>query len=327
MINKNVIHKELLMEGESIYPFTFTVFTPTYCRGYCLERVYDSLKNQTFQDFEWLIVDDGSTDNTAELVKSWQKEGILPIHYEWQENRGKHIAFNRGVQLARGELFLTLDSDDACVPGALERFKFHRDAIPVNERAAFSGVTALCVDQSGKLIGDKFPLDVCDSDPIEMAYKYKVKGEKWGFHLTEVLKQFPFPELAAGKYVPESIVWDAIGKLYKTRFVNEPLRIYWIKESQSLYQFTHPDTFNSPFGFVLWHQSILNNHIRWFKHSPLHFFRSAVHYSRFSFHSGIKVSEQSSKLDNKFAKFLWLITMPLGFLTCIKDNIFASTKK
>jgi hypothetical protein len=138
------------------------------------------------------------------------------------------------VQLARGELFLTLDSDDACVPGALERFKFHRDAIPVNERAAFSGVTALCVDQSGKLIGDKFPLDVCDSDPIEMAYKYKVKGEKWGFHLTEVLKQFPFPELAAGKYVPESIVWDAIGKLYKTRFVNEPLRIYWIKESQSL---------------------------------------------------------------------------------------------
>ena len=75
----------------------FTVFTPTFNRAYTLPRVYESLKSQTFKNFEWLIVDDGSSDGTADLVKMWQNEGALTIRYFYQINRGKHIAINRGV--------------------------------------------------------------------------------------------------------------------------------------------------------------------------------------------------------------------------------------
>ena len=103
----------------------FTVFTPTYNRAYTLHRVYESLKAQTYRDFEWLIVDDGSNDNTRELIQKWQNESLFSIRYIYQQNSGKHIAFNRAVREAKGELFLTLDSDDACVEEALERFKYH----------------------------------------------------------------------------------------------------------------------------------------------------------------------------------------------------------
>lgn len=90
---------------------TFTVFTPTYNRAHTLLRVFSSLQAQTFQDFEWLIVDDGSTDGTEELIKHWGSESHFPVRYFKQENRGKHVAFNRGVREATGQFFLPLDSD------------------------------------------------------------------------------------------------------------------------------------------------------------------------------------------------------------------------
>ncbi len=159
-----------------------------------LRRVYESLRLQTFRDFEWLIVDDGSTDCTKELVEKWRTESSFPIRYIYQENRGKPAAFNQGVQKAQGELFLTLDSDDACVPQALERLKYHWDSIPTEKKDKFSAVTVLCKDQNGGLVGDKFPRDVLDSDSIELVFKYNVKGEKWGFHRTEVLRPLDFSQ-------------------------------------------------------------------------------------------------------------------------------------
>ena len=105
--------------------YIFTVFTPTYNRAHTLSRVYKSLADQTFKNFEWLIVDDGSTDGTKVLIEKWTEEASFPIRYFYQENQGKHIAHNLGVKKARGELFLSLDSDDTCVPEALERFNYH----------------------------------------------------------------------------------------------------------------------------------------------------------------------------------------------------------
>jgi len=112
----------------------FTLFTATFNRAHTLHRVYESLVCQTLRDFEWLIVDDGSTDSTREVVEGWQSEAAIPIRYYHQPNAGYHIAFNRGVELARGELFLSLGSDDACKPYALERFYHHWMAIPETER-------------------------------------------------------------------------------------------------------------------------------------------------------------------------------------------------
>src|SRR5664279_3180792 len=96
----------------------FTVFTGTRNRAHTLPRVYESLAGQTLRDFEWLIVDNESTDGTRQLVEGWQQEADFPIRYFWHENRGKHGSQNRAIGEARGELFVTLDSDDPCAPNA-----------------------------------------------------------------------------------------------------------------------------------------------------------------------------------------------------------------
>lgn len=204
----------------------FTVFTPTFNRAGLLGRVHRCLVSQTFRDFEWLIVDDGSSDGTADLVRRWQAENQVQIVYLYQENRGKHVAFNRGVDHARGRLFLTLDSDDSCVPEALALLWAHWESIPPRRRDEFSGVTCQCMDELGNVIGTPFPQPVTDAYPTEFLCKHRITGEKWGFHRTQVLREFPFPEIAGERFVPEGLVWNRIGRRYKQRFVSDPLRIY-----------------------------------------------------------------------------------------------------
>jgi glycosyltransferase involved in cell wall biosynthesis len=96
------------------------VFTPTYNPAHTLHRVFTSLCEQTFPEFEWLLVDDGSTDNIKEMIETWAKMADFPIRYFWQKNSGKHIAYNLGIREAHGQMFAVLDSDNAIVPNALQ---------------------------------------------------------------------------------------------------------------------------------------------------------------------------------------------------------------
>ena len=300
------------------YKYTFTVFTPIYNRAHTLHRVYESLKTQTLREFEWLIVDDGSTDDARTLIEKWRTEAAFPIRYVYQENQGKHVAFNHGVRLAEGELFLTLDSDDACVPDALERFKYHWDAIPSAELKRFSAVTALCMDQHGRIVGDKFPENITDSDSLEIHYKYKVKGEKWGFQTTAVLREFLFPLYDDLKFVPEGIIWSAIARKYKTRFVNETLRIYWLEDKNNADRLSklNPSTAK---GRSLYHKTVLNEHLDWFTYSPMSFIRSSINFSRYSFYAGIGLRKQAGQLRS-CPRLLWFVLLPVGFLVYLGER-------
>ena len=299
--------------------YSFTVFTAAYNRAHTLHRAYESLQSQTFRDFEWLVIDDGSQDGTAALVAGWQRENQFPIRYVAQPNLGKPSAFNRAVQLARGELFLTLDSDDACVSTALERFKHHWDSIPAAERGKYSAVTALCMDQDGTLLGNRYPADVLDSDPVELVYRFRVHGEKWGFQRTDVLKEFPFPSVSRARIVPENVVWDAIGQRYRTRYVNEVLRIYWIQHGPDSTQVSYsPPATHAP-GLAFWHRTILNTHMKWLRYAPDKLFRSAVHYTRFSAHSGDGPRQQLRQLTNRRARALWTLAAPIGYAVFARD--------
>jgi glycosyltransferase involved in cell wall biosynthesis len=298
--------------------YLFTVFTPSYNRARTLPRVYESLQRQTFRDFEWLIVDDGSSDGTGELISQWQAESNFPIRYFFQENQGKPAAFNHGVQEARGELFLTLDSDDGCIPEALERFKYHWDAIPAVEKDKFSAVTVLCKDQNGNLVGDRFPRDVMDSDSIEVTFKYGVGGEKWGFQRTVVLRQFPFPSVPNSKFISESVVWFALSQKYKTRFVNEALRIYHVHDGAV----DHLSALSPGVlaGRAYLHRFVLNELIDWLYHTPRSVLRSAINFSRYSFGLGIGPSSQINEVRSATAKLLVALSIPLGFLLSLRDK-------
>lgn len=301
-------------------PYRFTVFTPTYNRAHTLGRVYESLKNQTFHDFEWLIIDDGSTDMTQDLVTSWIEQTNFSIRYVFQENQGKHIAFNRGVQLAQGEFFLALDSDDAATPNALEIFAEAWNSIPDKQRDYFSAVTGLCIDKQENLIGNRYPFSPLDSEPSELRYKYHVKGEKWGFQRTEILKQFPFPEIPNVKFFPEGVIWSAIGRSYKTRFINEVVRIYY-KDEIFGNQITRSDPARHAYCCALGHRMTVNRDAyRWFIYAPIELFRSAVHYVRFSFHAGDNPVIQAKNL-NWPGRWLWVFALLPGLAVFIRDRI------
>jgi glycosyltransferase involved in cell wall biosynthesis len=297
--------------------YTFTVFTATFNRAHTLQRVYDSLEKQTFRDFEWLIVDDGSNDGTDALVEAWQRRADFPVRYKWQPNRGKHIAFNHGVREARGKLFLQMDSDDACVPSALERFLYHWEAIPPDQKPVFSAVTALCKDQNGRLVGKKFPCDVTDSDSLEIFYRFGVTGEKWGFHRTDVLREYPFPEGVPTGCVPEGIVWSQIARKYKTRYVNEVLRVYYT-DQPSLTRAGAPG--RDAAGGQMAQLMKLNHELDYFKCAPLEFCRAAARYVRFSFHYGMGIQEQVGQITNALGKVLWVLGLPVGIAVYLRDR-------
>ena len=309
----------------------FTVFTPTFNRADTLPRVYESLKAQTFRGFEWIIVDDGSFDNTYEIIKMWMQVVDFPIRYLRQENSGKHVAFNLGVREAKGELFLPLDSDDACVPNALERFRFHWYSISSEKRDAFTGVCAHCMDQNGRLVGNLFPFNPTDSDILEIRFRYKVKGEKWGFNRTNILRRFPFPENENMKFIPEGIVWNGIAKFYKIRFVNEILRTYYIEESngsaqlsQSLDDIKEIISKKYTIGCALYYESFLRDHISWLWYEPIQFFLSAISYMRFSLHCGNTLNGVLKKVHSLEGRILILFGSPIATMLyfCDLRNIF-----
>jgi hypothetical protein len=205
------------------------------------------------------------------------------------------------------------------VPQALERFKHHWDAIPDDRRPSFSAVTALCVDQHGALVGDPFPADVIDSDSLEMRYRYRVRGEKWGFQRTDVLERFPYPVLDRPSYIPESVVWNPIARHYRTRFVNERLRVYHRDGRPVSDQVTRAAPRAHAAGHALWHATVLNDEIDWFRHAPLDFLRSAAHYSRFSLHAGVPLGEQVRRLRRPLGRLLWAAALPVGLAAYARD--------
>lgn len=298
--------------------FTFTVFTPTYNRAHTLPRVWRSLRQQTFRDFEWVIVDDGSTDGTDVLVSRWIANSLFPIRYLRQSHGHKKTAANLAAREARGRLLLPLDSDDECVPGALERLHWHWENIPEDQRDRFSAVTALCVYPDGRIVGDRFPcVDWLDSDSVEVFHRWSVAGEKWGFQRTDVMRRFPFPEDCAG-YVPESVVWDRIARYYKTRYVNEALRIYH-ESPDGITRRTSPSFQNSA-GHALWMSEILSNQWPFFRYKPVWFVRCSINYTRFRLHSN-QADVPKSRPFAAGAAMLIATMRPLGYLAYASDRL------
>lgn len=208
-------------------PF-FTVFTPTYNRRKLLERVYESLQQQTWQDFNWLIVDDGSTDDTRQWVEALIAQSPpFPIRYEFQKNAGKHGAHNTAIRIADGFALVIVDSDDWLKPDALEILKREWDLLAEPER--FVGVVGLFAYTDQKIVGHRFPEDRLVSNPIELRYCLKVHGDKIGFNRTDVLREFPFPQDLGKNYVSESLIWNRISQKYKSLFINH---VIGIKEYQ-----------------------------------------------------------------------------------------------
>lgn len=198
---------------------SLTIFTPAYNRAYTLPKLYESLVAQTSKDFIWLIVDDGSTDNTKDLVSKWQTEGKIEIEYYYQDNGGKQRAMNLGFQKASTELFDCVDSDDYMKENAVADII---DFWNKNKDKKIAGIISLRgKSETVPLSGSYFPKDVYSIHFFDLYEKYGFKGDTNLIYCTDILKQYPYHVFPGEKFIGESAQYLQIDESYKMLLLNE----------------------------------------------------------------------------------------------------------
>lgn len=209
-----------------------TVFTPTYNRAYIIGNLYNSLKRQTYRDFEWLIVDDGSTDNTEEIIAKWQKEGNdFPIRYYKKANGGKCRAINYGVDLAEGLLFFNVDSDDYLTDDALEKVAEWEEKLPKDGK--YCGVVGNLGTSETETPNTPWPESYRDANLLERYEEYSDKpidGERaWVFY-TDIQKKYKYPEFEGENFITPAVTWNRMAHDgYLVRIYDD---IIWVYEYQ-----------------------------------------------------------------------------------------------
>ncbi len=280
-----------------------TVLTPTYNRANLLDRLYQSLCQQTFQDFEWIVVNDGSKDYTDYVVESFIKENKINIHYIKQENGGKHRAVNRGVKEAKGKLLFIADSDDWLLQNSLEIVtKVFQD---ISDDHSFAGVCGLDSYANGKTTSGNLPHDKIDCNAIDIRLKYHVRGDLKEVFRTEVLREMPFPEFDEEKFCPEALLWNRIAQKYQLRYFNKP--IYQVEyQSEGLTAGITKARMNSPIASTTCYKEMTEYRI------PIkEKIKAAINYWRF------RMCDSPHNFPQLSMKWLW--TMPIGWAMHLSD--------
>lgn len=222
-----------------------TIITPAYNRAYRLPVLFRSLCEQSCKDFEWLIVDDGSTDNTREIVSSFSVE--FPIRYIYKKNGGKHTALNIGINTITTELTVIVDSDDYLLPDAVEKIVHYYQKY--KEMRSVGALCFLRCYQNGTFI-----VGMDREEFVDSYIDYRIKGNRAGdmaeVFRTNVLRETPFPEFPGERFLSEDVVWIEIGKKYQFAFINQPIYVCEYL-SDGLTQNDKPVKFASPLGSML----------------------------------------------------------------------------
>lgn len=289
-----------------------SILTPTYNRGKLLLPLYESLKNLTFEDFEWLIVDDGSEDDTEQYALSWIAHNIenaeFPIRYIKKSNGGKHTAINRGVREANGELILILDSDDTLPEDSLAIIAQYYEQCKGYEDCA--GVCGLMAHHDGQLIGTGFPKEPMYESALQFRYAEKgnVTGDLLEVYKTSVMREFPFPEIENEKFCPESLVWNRIANKYKLFCFNKVIYYRDYLEGGLTSKIVRI-RMNSPIASTMTYAEMLDYNIslKWK-------IRSAINYWRF------KYCITNKSLKAPAVKWYWKAFQIIGLIMHLRDN-------
>ncbi len=236
-----------------------SVITPTYNRAAKLHRVYESICQQSLKKidreyiFEWIVIDDGSEDETEKLVKSWQEKEDFPIVYKYQENSGKAKALATAIESAKGEWTLIADSDDRFLPETFELFYTTIESFSDEEKEKCGGIGVLCVDEKGERVGCDYPIQKEFVHVKEVVFQWSDIGlnETWALLKTQNLRYafLDIPDEAKElKFIPESFFWNRIAFELDTYSypINKPLRIYYRNEEDNISHNIHqryPESF------------------------------------------------------------------------------------
>ena len=244
-----------------------TIFTPTYNRAHLLPNLYKSLCNQTTKNFIWLIIDDGSTDKTKNLIQSWINDAIISIQYLYQNNSGKHIAHNKAVNMCSTDLFVCVDSDDILTSNAVEIIinYWKKDK---NNKPNFVAYASRRGDLSGNPTGKRWINDEREISFFDLYEKHKYRGELVLIWITKILKQYHFPKFKNEKFVTENVLYYQISYKKPVKLINDIFYLFeykpdgYTKQGDLLY-------YKNPYGYAIYRYQVkylssnLLKKIRW----------------------------------------------------------------
>lgn len=252
---------------------TLTVFTPTYNRAHTLPRLYQSLCAQTSDDFEWLVIDDGSIDGTKDLVAQWKKENIIPIHYIYKENGGLYTGYNVAYLTIETELNVCIDSDDAMPADAVEKI------VRIwNERGSdsYAGITGLDYDMDTKEpIGGLFPERMTECYFPELYAKRIHRGDSKQVMRTDLMREVAPQEGFPGEknFNPVYMLLQVTDK-NPLLVVNECLCLVQYQKDDSMSRNIWGQYLDSPQSFA----KLRRLEMGLKRNSPWNRFRCAIHY-------------------------------------------------
>jgi len=285
-------------------PF-LTVFTPAFNRAHTLPRTYASLLEQECKDFIWLIVDDGSSDNTAELVRDWQgRDNGFAIEYIYKENGGMHTAHNTAYANIRTELNVCIDSDDAMAPGAVEKIKHKWQQV---RELGYAGIIALDADlQTGQVLGKGFPAGLSVTTVIGY-YAAGGSGDKKLVYRTDVINSYsPYPVFPGEKYVSLSYKYRMIDQSYQMAVLDEVLCLVEYQENGSSNTMLR-QYLKNPRGFAFWRKFCMTHPI-----SSKRLFIDCVHYVSSSI-----ISRNWGFIQESPCKLMTVLAIPLGIMLTV----------
>jgi glycosyltransferase involved in cell wall biosynthesis len=279
-----------------------TIFTPTFNRAYCLSQCYESLKKQTNQEFIWLIIDDGSTDNTRELVKKWTQEGEVEIIYYWQNNQGMHGAHNTAYKIIDTELNICIDSDDYMPSDAIEKILNYWNQYGSSKVSGIIGLDAY--SKKNKIIGSKLPENIGASTLFDLYNKYGVTGDKKLVYRSELTKKYPYPIFSHEKYVGLAYKYYMIDKEYKMLLMNEIIcHVEYLPDGSSLNMLNQYR--KNPKGFAFYRKELMKLPFA----SSSFKFRQAIHYV-----SSSLLSRNLNFVEESPNKKITILAFPFGIV-------------
>lgn len=281
------------------------------------------------RDFEWVVVDDGSTDDTVALLSRWQAEADFPISwYRYSNNRGKNAAVNTGKSLVSGDYTLILDSDDALLDDAIETIKYWRDKTGIDATETTYALMFRCVDDHDNLVGqptdggiDKFPQQVRAMSAREARYRLGITFDLVIVAKTEVQQQFEFTELTDSEHCPEGVTHNEISDFYSSVYVNRPVRRYFRWDGEVRLSDKPISGVKWPRGNYLRALAVLNNDIAYLRHDPKVFLNAARKITRLGLHAGRPFGRQFRDLAHPRGRLLWALAMPGGLVGYIRDRL------
>ena len=295
-----------------------TIITPTYNRAKTLPKVFESLLKQSFKDFPWIILDDGSTDNTSTVVENFQLlNPFFEIIYKKDKNRHKFLTVLEGVKMVKTPYFMVLDSDDAYPEDALETLISEVEKIENQDN--YVAVMGLSADENGKIVGDKYPNNGFDGSIFEMRYKYKVRGDKFGIFITKTYQREisgkDFSQYEGKGYIPQSVIfneYDARG--IKTRFVNKIVRFYLKDDDDAASVSNTRWSGKNLFGLTEGHLSFLNSYGNQLFFYPKALLRNLIGCQTYALKSGRGIFRIIADVKNPWIKVLGILTFPFSLI-------------